>query len=206
MADDRASTERKESVRGSINRYHLTLAGFAESDMDRIGDLTKLTRDQMQQLLHQKAAEIDERISTLLHEKLAKNLTTIIRDAVGIEQEVSIAEGIDFETSLPITTDTDFVVKLNGRNFLAIKLWQVEYSEELFKVFGEVVSLMPTLHTMEFKRFLGIMILNEEVAGEKPGFEAPSLKEAIGSTFDKEPKFDVIGYRVEVSRELARIL
>jgi hypothetical protein len=47
----------RETILVAFNKRHLAIAGYSEAQILGLGDLAKLTKDQMHKLIHEKASE-----------------------------------------------------------------------------------------------------------------------------------------------------
>jgi hypothetical protein len=47
----------RETILAAFNKRHLQIAGYSEARILGLGDLSKLTKDQMHKLIHDKASE-----------------------------------------------------------------------------------------------------------------------------------------------------
>jgi hypothetical protein len=57
MSESSGSEKSKEEALGQINKYHLSFAGYSSADILGLGDLSKLGRDRMDNLIRTKVME-----------------------------------------------------------------------------------------------------------------------------------------------------
>lgn len=57
MGSDKGKQSNRMETLAAINKHHLMMAGYSAADILGLGDLSRLTRDRMRELIHTKSLE-----------------------------------------------------------------------------------------------------------------------------------------------------